>query len=446
MYQDCVIGVMAAPSITVTVHRGSKEIGGNCVEAATGKSRLILDVGMPLSEMMVEGASKRRKANRDDLIQRGVIRSIPGLFTPGPKIDGILLSHSHGDHFGLIEYTLSEIPVYLSRGASKMLMSGGLFAGQSELHRDRQKILLPGKARRIGDFSVTAYLVDHSSYGSLAFLIEAGGKRIVYSGDLRLHGRKPGMAAVFLKAVRQAPLDLLIMEGTSLSRGQEPGPSEQDVEEQLVNSLKQTPGLTLAMFSPQNVDRLVSYYRAAVRSGRILVLDPYAAFILYLIKSECKVPDPFQSKHIRIFLSESFPQSFAGQRLQKLIPRMKKVKISRTEILAAPGNFLMMFREWMYERIFKMEMPPGSRFFYSYWPGYLAAQPRLKELRTRLEQSGCAIDLVHASGHIFYQDIMEFIERAKPRKLMPIHTTGSSEFQKHFTNVLVVEDGEVIEL
>ena len=62
MYQDCVIGVMAAPSITVTVHRGSKEIGGNCVEAATGKSRLILDVGMPLSEMMVEGASKRRNS------------------------------------------------------------------------------------------------------------------------------------------------------------------------------------------------------------------------------------------------------------------------------------------------------------------------------------------------------------------------------------------------
>ncbi len=91
---------------------------------------------------------------------------------------------------------------------------------------------------------------------------------------------KPGMAEVLLKAIRKAPLDLLIMEGTSLSRGREPRLSEQDVEKLLVNSLKQTPGLALAMFSPQNVDRLVSYYRAAVRSGRTLVLDPYAAFIL----------------------------------------------------------------------------------------------------------------------------------------------------------------------
>jgi ribonuclease J len=328
-----------------------------------------------------------------------------------------------------------------------MLMSGGLFAGQSELPRGRQKVLIPDKARRIGDFSVTAYLVDHSSYGSVAFLIEAGGKRVVYSGDLRLHGRKPGMAAVLLKAIRQAPLDLLIMEGTSLSRGRKPGPSEQDVETLLVDLLKQTPGLALAMFSPQNVDRLVSYYRAAVRSGRILVLDPYAAFILYMIKSECKVPDPFQGKQIRIFMTESFPQSSAGRRLPRLIPLMKKVEVSRAEILAAPGNFLMIFRKWMYDRIFERKLPSGSRFFYSYWPGYLDTQPRLKELRSHLEESGCAFDLVHASGHICYQDIMKFIRLAKPRKLMPIHTTGTEELVKQFPQcVTSLRDGELFYL
>jgi ribonuclease J len=430
--------------ITITVHRGSNEIGGNCVEIATAKSRLILDAGMPLSEMTNESTSRRRKPDRDDLIQRGVIQQIPGLFSAGPKIDGILLSHAHSDHFGLIEYTLPDIPVYLSRGASKMLMCGSLFAGQSEMPRNRQKILLPGKPRRIGDFLVTAYLVDHSSFGSLAFLIEAGGKWIVYSGDLRLHGRKPGMAKDLLKAIHKAPLDLLIMEGTSLSRGKKPGLSEQDVETQLVDSLKQTSSLALAMFSPQNVDRLVSYYRAAVRSGRILVLDPYAAFILYLIRSECKVPDPFQCKHIRIFVPESFSRSMVGRRLRKLTTRMKKVEVSRAEILAAPGNFLMIFREWMYGRIFDGELPRGSRLFYSYWQGYLDIQPRLKELRSRVEESSCKFELVHASGHIHNQHIMEFIERAKPLKLMPIHTTAAHELANRFPSIIVLEGTVVI--
>jgi ribonuclease J len=440
VHQSFVRSVLADPLITITVHRGSNEIGGNCVEIATAKSRLILDVGMPLSEMMDDSASRRRKPDRDDLVRRGVIKHIPGLFTVGPQIEGIFLSHAHGDHFGLIEHTLPEIPVYMSRGASKMLMSGGLFAGQTELPRDRQKALVPGKPRRIGDFLVTAYLVDHSSFGSMAFLIEAEGKRIVYSGDLRLHGRKPGMEKVLVKAIRKAPLDLLIMEGTSLSRGQEPGLSEPDVETLLVNLLKQTPGLALAMFSPQNVDRLVSYYRATVRSGRTLVLDPYAAFILHLIKSECKVPDPFQAKYIRIFLAQSFLRSMAARRLLKLIPRMKKVEISRAEILAAPGNFLMIFREWMYERMFERKLPPGSRFFYSYWPGYLDTQPRLKELRARLEESGCAFDRVHASGHIYYQDIMKFVELVSPKRIMPIHSTAPHELVHRFPSLVVGEN------
>jgi ribonuclease J len=433
---------MTNSPITVTVYRGSNEIGGNCVELATTKSRLILDVGMPLSEMADSGTSKRRKADRDYLIYCGAILPIPGLFAPGPEIDGILLGQAHGDDFGLIEYTRSEIPVYLSGGAGKMLMSGALFAGQSELPRNRRKVLLPGKARRIGDFSVTAYLVDHSSYGSAAFLIEAGGKRIVYCGDLRLKDREPAMAEQLLEAIHQAPLDLLIMEGTSLSRGREPGLGEKDVEEQLVRSLKETSGLALTMFSPQNVDRLATCYRAAILSGRTLVLDPYAAFILHLIKGECEVPDPFQAERVRIFVAESYLRSMAGQRLQALIPRMKKVEISRAEILAAPGNFLMIFREWMYERIFEMDMPPGSRFFDSYWSRCLDTQPRLEALHERLEESGCAFDLIQASGYTYYQDAMEFIRLAKPRKLMPIHTSAVHELTKNFP--ALVEGGSTI--
>jgi hypothetical protein len=101
----------------------------------------------------------------------------------------------------------------------------------------------------------------------------------------------------------------------------------------------------------------------------------------------------------------------------------------------------------MYDRIFERKLPSGSRFFYSYWPGYLDTQPRLKELRSHLEESGCAFDLVHASGHICYQDIMKFIRLAKPRKLMPIHTTGTEELVKQFPQcVTSLRDGELFYL
>lgn len=37
--------------------------------------------------------------------------------------------------------------------------------------------------------------------------------------------------------------------------------------------------MILAMYSPQNVDRLVTLYRAALRSDRVFVMDLYGAAI-----------------------------------------------------------------------------------------------------------------------------------------------------------------------
>jgi ribonuclease J len=34
--------------VRITVHRGSRQIGGSCIELAAGASRIILDAGLPL--------------------------------------------------------------------------------------------------------------------------------------------------------------------------------------------------------------------------------------------------------------------------------------------------------------------------------------------------------------------------------------------------------------
>lgn len=69
-----------------------------------------------------------------------------------------------------------------------MMYVGLKFAGQAGVGRNRQKIFDPTQPFKIGDFTVTAYPVDHSAFDSMAFIIEAEGKRVLYSGDLRLHG------------------------------------------------------------------------------------------------------------------------------------------------------------------------------------------------------------------------------------------------------------------
>jgi len=122
--------------------------------------------------------------------------------------------------------------------------------------------------------------MDHSGYGALAFLLEADGKKIFYSGDFRGHGRK---RALFEKFLRSAPagVDFLLMEGTMLGRTDEDINTEEALENKIVSEARKYPGMKLILCSGQNIDRIVTFYRAAKRSGALFVLDLYVANVLH---------------------------------------------------------------------------------------------------------------------------------------------------------------------
>jgi ribonuclease J len=55
---------------------------------------------------------------------------------------------------------------------------------------------------------------------------------------------------------------------------------ENAVEDALYDSIHSHEGLIYVFISPQNLDRIVSIYRAIKRSGKILVIDLYTTFVL----------------------------------------------------------------------------------------------------------------------------------------------------------------------
>jgi len=80
----------------LTIHRGAKEIGGTCVELQSGRSRILIDFGLPLvDENMERFDSKQIKSkSKEDLITRGVLPDIKGLYEgEQPTVNAILLSH-----------------------------------------------------------------------------------------------------------------------------------------------------------------------------------------------------------------------------------------------------------------------------------------------------------------------------------------------------------------
>ena len=260
----------AHDAFSVCIHRGTQQIGGTCIELSCQGKRMLLDLGLPLDSGETDPVT--------------LLPPIPGLHTPDPGLLGLVLSHGHADHWGLVPYIEAALPIVTGAATRRILRAAAAFVpravplgtesdgGRPDLE-DRKTI-------QLGPFAITPFLVDHSAFDAYALLIEANGRRLFYSGDIRAHGRK---AALFERLVSNPPrpIHAMLMEGSSLGRlnPDQLFPTEREIEERLVVRLR-APGFVSVCASAQNIDRVVSLYRACKRTGRTLVLDLYALEVL----------------------------------------------------------------------------------------------------------------------------------------------------------------------
>jgi ribonuclease J len=430
------------------IHRGTKEVGGTCVEVSAGNTRIILDVGLPLFDVdrkVIDTWALRSKSTAE-LAEEGVLPAVAGLFDDGPSPDAILLSHAHLDHSGLLDRSAEDIPIYATTGTSKMLLAGSVFAQQPSIPRDRHRVLSPEIPVQIGDFRVTAFPVDHSIFGCVALLVEADAKSLLYTGDLRLHGRKTGMAKRLVKFFQNRQLDVLLMEGTHFGFGDGERVTEYELEDEIVGHVQDAPGLVLACFSPQHLDRLVGFIRAAIKTGRTFVADAYTAFLLHLISSETDVPVPGKVDGFPVFFPATLWKNEKKRAmLANKCPHMEAARITIDAILAAPSKYLMVFRPSMLEDDFRGKLPDGVQCLHSRWEGYLD-EPDWEKTGQQIQQAQGKLVQVHTSGHILSEDIVGLVNSLKPKTVVPVHTFEPEEFARRMGNVRVLSDGEVLQI
>ena len=329
-----------------TIYRGTREIGGTLIELSNGESRLLLDAGYPLFLNGNPIDDSVAKLPSKELLKLGVLPSIEGLYLwDKPSIVGIIISHAHIDHYGLLKYVHPDIPVYLSAGAKTLIDVSQTFK-IVEPYPINARLFKMYESFDIGGFSVKPFLMDHSAFDAAAFEIKAGDKTLIYSGDFRGHGRKAVCLDNFIMHVSKQA-DVLFTEGSMVSRNDELTITEDELELNAVDELKKKTGIVLVQSSSQNIDRIVSFYRAALRLGKTFVVDVYTANVLHELHAlGNKIPYPSYNK-MKVFFPYRLTQKIFNEIGAEYAKRFSAFHIPKEQLNERQNEIVMMARPSM---------------------------------------------------------------------------------------------------
>ena len=403
----------------VRIHRGTKQIGGTCVEVEQAGHRIALDFGLPL-DGDAQDCNLLPRVNLNDL-------------------DAVVVSHPHIDHYGLLHHLPRNTLVAMGDAARRIISAAAPFTGQP-LPSLVGPSLVSGKLMNLGVFRVTPYLVDHSAFDAYSLLIEANGKRLFYSGDFRGHGRK---GKLFERMLAHPPTDIdaLLLEGSSLTRMDADAnfPSETQLEVELIDTIRKTPGLVMMHTSAQNIDRVVSLYRACRQTGRTLLIDLYAAAILEAT-GNANIPQS-DWPGVALFVPESQRRLIKRKGWFDLLDRHKKQRVFVDGLKAAASKSVLLFRPLMMTDLETAGTLEEATFIYSQWLGYLDSCT-YHSMEAWLARHGIPMKHIHTSGHASPVDLKRFASALAPKAVIPIHSFAPEKYAQLFENVVYRDDGE----
>ncbi len=395
----------------ITIHRGQNQIGGSIIEISSDTTKIILDAGSELDEEIP------------------VAPQIKGLFFGQASYDAVFISHYHGDHLGLCDQVLPDIPIYIGKGAAEVTNAARRYTNKTEYNF--ATYYESGKTITVGDLQITPYLCDHSAFDAYMFHIACGDKTLVYSGDFRSNGRKN-----FNHLLHKLPkADALIIEGTTLSRISIVPKTEAELEQLAAGEISKIDSPVFVLQAATNIDRLVTVFKAARRSNRILIQDLYMAEVACAAGEN--IPNPATFSGVRVFITSGY-----NGRYELLNEKYPKAKISRSGI--AKQKFVMCVRPSMQNYLDKLSEEisfDGGILFYSMWNGYKEKEDIAGFLQF-IQAKGVRVVDLHTSGHADSETIQTLINDVNPKYIIPVHTENADWF-KEYTDCTVCYDKEI---
>jgi len=429
------------------------------------------------------------------------------------KADALLLSHAHADHTGYISFLKDDIPIY-STAVTAFITKANQDSGKAGfdqqvcyyspvsydcpkglqqkacLSNSRQKIQrrfcieesqqqnLSPEATRFWQegfwertprqpelisslpgshndccLNIKCFPVDHSIPGACAWGIETSAGWVVYSGDLRLHGKRPDLTQQFIEQAAALKPVALILEGTNL-HGEDSfshnNVSEKTVYENALKAVSSSDKLVIADFSPRDVDRLLTFLQIARDTNRKLAILPKDVYLLKTVGLlDERIPDIAAEGSIVIYQKTA---ARADNWQQRIYDDYSDKVVLAADINAAQDEYILCFSFFDINELPSLRPSPDSLYVFSSSEPHDEEQEidfrRLHQWLKHFGFKGYGLPLekdgkwqtteaekgLHASGHACGKDLLEIARNIKPQLLIPVHSERPDLYQNAIKN------------
>lgn len=396
----------------ITIHRGTNQIGGCITEIQSAKGdKILIDFGHNLPE-----GDKPAQDKYDE--EENVLNLLEG-------VSDVYYTHYHGDHISFeSEIYRAGVTQHIGALSFEMIKTLKQHMQHADSLKERAtkslealehfKVYKPKHTETVGDIRITPYFVSHSAIDAHMFLIECDGITILHTGDFRDHGYMgKGLEKNLIANIVPKQIDVLVTEGTMLSRIAEKVPTEWDLQKKTIDIFNKYKN-AFVLCSSMDADRIVTMYQATRKQKK------YRWFVTDSYQGE-------QIRNIRMQLTGIYSDLCYGDILVQHDDILEKM---------LENGFTMLVRNTdTFRKLLKEIMPhidvQQTVFIYSQFEGYInKALPTFKQSTYDFVHSyGWAVEHVHTSGHASPQTLKKVCELVRPSMaIIPIHKEKDSNF------------------
>ena len=407
----------------ITVHRGADQIGGCVTEYEHKGWKLFVDYGEQLP-----GSPKSNPLEIEGLTKGDLTKS------------ALLITHYHGDHIGCMKELPKELPLYIGKLGRdiQLVLSEHLSYVDENQHMIIERLntsreFSPGQLFSIGPFNVMPVTIDHSAFDAYAFKIEADDVSVFHTGDFRTHGFRSKKLRKMLEQY-VGEVDYVVCEGTNVSRPDSTSYSEAELQKTFEDALTQKIG-HIVYLSSTNIDRLFSFYHAALRAGMPFIVDAYQKQVMDIVAKS----DSLWSKS-KLYRYGEFEPLTLFRKGDDFTFNDKFVETIRSK-----GYVLIARANPRFDKLIS-ELPGEKKKYLSMWQGYLDERKEAYNAALAKALEG-GYEYLHTSGHCDMGSMNNLFRLLQPKAIIPIHTDSPDKFAELFGEewpVIRLHDGESI--